>query len=306
VAELASELAATAGLAAEPATVADPRVAEELEAAAERPGGRWPLVHPARLLEARARRRWRTSCRSNARNLLLVSGLLGAVAITLKLGGRGWDGLGADVGVGTQDQPGNAFGQLALWAQEWLAKLPVVGGLADELPLQYLAGVLLAAAVVVASALLLGRLWSIWDSNDVDRFFLRDRDQPLGAWRTHWPSWAFLGLTGSLVLGIMATVDAYTDRGGTIVVAALAAALLFTAALVWVRWRTSLDETGADRQAAGEGGRQELDQGADDLLDGGWSERLEPGDPAGHDRAGDLGREQRGAKVEVGDPEGVG
>jgi hypothetical protein len=306
VAELASELAATAGLAAEPATVADPRVAEELEAAAERPGGRWPLVHSARLLEARARRRWRTSCRSNARNLLLVSGLLGAVAITLKLGGRGWDGLGADVGVGTQDQPGNAFGQLALWAQEWLAKLPVVGGLADELPLQYLAGVLLAAAVVVASALLLGRLWSIWDSNDVDRFFLRDRDQPLGAWRTHWPSWAFLGLTGSLVLGIMATVDAYTDRGGTIVVAALAAALLFTAALVWVRWRTSLDETGADRQAAGEGGRQELDQGADDLLDGGWSERLEPGDPAGHDRAGDLGREQRGAKVEVGDPEGVG
>jgi len=275
VAELASELAATGGLAAEPAILADPRVAEELAAEAQRPGGRWPLVHPARLLEARARRRWRTSCRSNARNLLLVSGLLGAVAITLKLGGRGWDGLGADVGTGTPDQPGNAFGQLALWAQEWLAKLPVVGGLADELSLHYLAGVLLAAAVVVVSALLLGRLWSVWDSNDVDRFFLRDRDRALGTWRTHWPSWAFLGLTGSLVLGIMAAVDTYTGRSG-LIVALLAGAQLFTATLVWVRWRTSLDETGADQQGIGEGGRQELDQGADDLLDGGRGERLDP------------------------------
>jgi hypothetical protein len=267
VAELASELAATGGLAAEPAPVADPRVAEELAAEAQRPGGRWPLVHPVRLLEARARRRWRTSCRSNARNLLLVSGLLGAVAITLKLGGRGWDGLGADVGVGTPDQPGNAFGQLAPWAQEWLAKLPVVGGLADELPLQYLAGVLLAAAVVVVSALLLGRLWSVWDSNDVDRFFLRDRDRALGTWRTHWPSWAFLGLTGSLVLGIMAAVDIYTGRSG-LIVALLAGALLFTATLVWVRWRTSLDETGADQQGIGEGDLEERGQGVDDLLDG--------------------------------------
>jgi hypothetical protein len=246
VAELASELAATGGLAAEPATVADPRVAEELEAEAQRPGGRWPLVHPARLLEARARRRWRTSCRSNARNLLLVSGLLGTVAITLKLGGRGWDGLGADVGVGTPDQPGNAFGQLALWAQEWLAKLPVVGGPADELPLQYLAGVLLAAAVVVVSALLLGRLWSVWDSNDVDRFFLPERE--LGTWRTHWPSWAFLGLTGSLVLGIMATVAAYAG-GAWLLLVPLAVSLLLTAALVWVRWRTCLDERDDRRPA---------------------------------------------------------
>jgi hypothetical protein len=98
------------------------------------------------------------------------------VAITLRLGGRGWDGLGADVGVGTTARPGNAFGQLTLWAQEWLAELPLVGGVVEDLALRHLAGVLLAAAAVAASALVLGR------------------------WRTHWPPWAFLGLTGLLIV----------------------------------------------------------------------------------------------------------
>jgi hypothetical protein len=197
-----------------------------------------------------------------------VSGLLGAVAITLRLGGRGWDGLGGDVGVGTPDQPGNAFGQFTLWAQEWLAKLPLVGGLVKELALQHLAGVLLAVAVVVASALLLGRLWSVWDSNDVDRFFLRAQGYQLSTWRTYWPSWSFLGLTGSLVLGIMAATDACTGRSW-LVLAALAAALLFTAVLIWVRWRTCLDQTGGGgRQGAGEGSLQERGQGAGDHLDG--------------------------------------
>jgi hypothetical protein len=290
VSELASELAAVSGLAAEPATLADPLVAEQLAAAGERPGGQRPLVDPLRLLRARARRRWRTSCRSNARNLLLVSGLLGAVAITLRLGGRGWDGLGADLGVGTEARPGNAFGQLALWAQEWLAKLPLVGGLAEELPLQHLAGVLLAGVVVIASALLLGRLWSVWDSNDVDRFFLPDRQ--LGTWRTHWPSWTFLGLTGLLVLGTMAAVDAYSGGAGLIVLAVLAGALLFTAALVWVRWRTCLDETG-------EGDRGE---DAGDHVDRGEVERLHPSDPADQDQAVDLAPEQRGTEVGVSHP----
>jgi len=73
----------------------------------------------------------------------------------------------------------------------------------------------------------------------------------------------------------MAAVDTYTGRSG-LIVALLAGAQLFTATLVWVRWRTSLDETGADQQGIGEGGRQELDQGADDLLDGGRGERLDP------------------------------
>jgi hypothetical protein len=244
VSQLASELAGAGGLTAAPAA----------------------LVDPERLRQARARRRWRTSCRSNARNLLLVSGLLGAVAITLKLGGHGWEGLGERAGVGTKQHPGNLLGQLTLWVQQWLVKLPVVGGLAKGLTLRYLAGVLLAAAVVTASALLLGRLWAVWDNNDIDRFFLPER--VLGTWRTHWPSWAFLGLAGALVPGIMAAVRAYSGRGGLVVVAALAGALLFTMLLVWVRWRTCLDEAGDGRQAAGEAVPTERAQAAGDHLGG--------------------------------------
>jgi hypothetical protein len=198
-----------------------------------------PLIGDGRLRHARARRRWRTSCRSNARNLLLAAGLLGAVGISVRSGGgRGWAGLGADVGVGTE-APYNALGQLARWMQAWLAKLPVVGGLAGRVELQSFAGILLAVVVVVASAMLLGRLWSVWDSREVDRFFLPAR--ALGIWRTHWPAWAFLGLTGSLVVGIMATVAAYSGRPWLLLVL-LAASLLLTMALVWVRWRICLDE----------------------------------------------------------------
>jgi hypothetical protein len=298
VSQLASELAAAGGLAARPATLADPLAAERLTAATERAEGLRPLVDPEELLHARARRRWRTSCRSNARNLLLVSGLLGAVATTLRLGGPGWDGLGADAGVGTTTQPGNALGQLTVWAQAWLAKLPMVGGLVKELPLQHLAGVLLAIAIVIASALLLGRLWSVWDSNDIDRFFLHAHGNELGTWRTHWPSWAFLALTGLLVLGMMAAVGTYTGRSW-LVVAVLAGALLFTTMLVWVRWRTCLDQTEDDRRHHHRnGGRQFRGQDPGDHLEGGAGERLDPSDPA------DLGQERGGAKVGIGDAEG--
>ena len=198
VSQLASELAAAGGLAAKPTTLADPLAAEELAAAGERTGGQRPLVDPEQLLHARARRRWRTSCRSNARNLLLVSGLLGAVAITLRLGGG---------------PAGTAWAPTLGWARPHAGQRPrpahlVGAGVAGQTPparrlrrsgspLQHLAGVLLAAAVVIVSALLLGRLWSVWDSNDIDRFFLQHTHRhKLGTWRTHWPSWAFLALTG--------------------------------------------------------------------------------------------------------------
>jgi hypothetical protein len=303
VSQLASELAAAGGLAAVPATLADPLAAERLAAVGERAGGQRPLVDPGQLLHARARRRWRTSCRSNARNLLLVSGLLGAAAMTLRLGGPGWDGVGAAVGVGTTTQPGNALGQLTLWAQEWLAKLPIVGGFVKELPLEHLAGVLLASAVVLASSLLLGRLWSVWDSNDIDRFFLHSHGDKLGTWRTHWPSWAFLGLSGLLVLGVMAVVDAYTGRSW-LVVAILAGALLFTTMLVWVRWRTCLDQTGGGRQQHREGGRQDRQRDVGDRLDGGRDGQLDPPNPEGQGQAGNRGQAERGAKVGIGDPGG--
>ena len=142
--------------------------------------------------------------------------------------------------------PWGPLGQLARWSKDWLSGLPVVGGLVDRLDLPSFAAILLAALVVAASAMLLGRLWSVWDSNDVDRFFLPAKR--LGRWRTHWPSWAFLGLTGSLVLGIMATVAAYAG-GAWLLLVPLAVSLLLTAALVWVRWRTCLDERDDRRPA---------------------------------------------------------
>jgi hypothetical protein len=222
------------------------QLASELTAASGLSSERQPLVTEERLRHARARRRWRTSCRSNARNLLLAAGLLGAVGLSVPPGGgRGWAGLGADLGVAAEG-PWGPLGQLARWSKDWLSGLPVVGGLVDRLDLPSFAAILLAALVVAASAMLLGRLWSVWDSNDVDRFFLPAKR--LGRWRTHWPSWAFLGLTGSLVLGIMATVAAYAG-GAWLLLVPLAVSLLLTAALVWVRWRTCLDERDDRRPA---------------------------------------------------------
>lgn len=226
------------------------QLALELAAESGLPGQ--PLIEPDRLVRARARRRWRTSCRSNARNLLLATGLLGVVAITVGLGGgRGWAGLGADAGVTTQP-PSTTFGQLAQWVQDWLGKLPVIGGLADHVTLPSFAGMLLAAAIVVAAALLLGRLWSLWDTNDVDRFFLSS--ESLGRWRTLWPPWAFLGLTGLLVVGTMAAVATYAGRSW-LVLALLAGSLLLTATLVWVRWKTCLDEDVGHEPAIGPHGQ---------------------------------------------------
>jgi hypothetical protein len=224
VSQLASELAAQSGLV--------PR----------------PLVEPDLLVRARARRRWRTSCRSNARNLLLATGLLGVVAITLRLGGgQGWAGLGADAGVATRP-PYTTFGQLAHWVQEWLGKLPVIGGLVDRVTVQSFAGMVLAAAAVLAAALLLGRLWSLWDTKDVDRFFLGA--ELFGTWRTVWPPCAFLGLAGSLVVGTMVAVATYAGPS-MVVLALLAGSLLFTATLVWVRWKTCLDERIGQEPAVG-------------------------------------------------------
>jgi hypothetical protein len=224
VSELALELAAESGLPGQPLTESD------------------------RLVRARARRRWRTSCRSNARNLLLATGLLGGVAITVRLGGgRGWAGLGADAGV-TAQPPYGILGQVARWVQDWLGRLPIIGGLADQVTLPSFAGMLLATALVVAAALLLGRLWSLWDTNDIDRFFLGT--EALGTWRRVWPPWAFLGLTGLLVVGTMTAVATYAGRSW-LVLALLAGSLLLTATLVWVRWKTCLDEDVGHEPAIG-------------------------------------------------------
>jgi hypothetical protein len=207
-----------------------------------------PLAELDQLARAGDRRRWRTACRSNARNLLLATGLLGVAAITLRLGGGpGWAGLGADAGVAAQP-PYGTVGRLTQWLQDWLVKLPLIGGPADRVAVQSLAGMLLAAAVVVAAALLLGRLWSVWDTKDIDRFFLQD--EAFGIWRTLWPPWAFLGFTGSLVVGSMAAVASYAGHSWLVIVA-LAGSLLLTATRVWVGWRTCLGQRTDQEQTIG-------------------------------------------------------
>jgi hypothetical protein len=221
-------------------------LALELAAESGLPGQ--PLAEPDRLVHAGDRRRWRTACRSNARNLLLATGLLGVAAITLRLGGGpGWAGLGADAGVAAQP-PYGTLGRLTQWVLDWLVRLPLVGGPADRIAVQSLAGMLLAAALAVAAALLLGRLWSVWDSNDIDRFFLQD--EALGLWRTLGPPWAFLGFTGSLVVGSMAAVASYAGPS-RLVLAALAGSLLLTATRVWVEWRTCLGQRADQERTIG-------------------------------------------------------
>jgi hypothetical protein len=191
------------------------------------------------LERARARRRWRTACLSVARNLLLVTGLLSVLAVTLRLGGGpGWAGLGADAGV-ADGPPYGGLGRLAQWAQDRLGSVPLLGGPAERVAVPSLAGMLLAAAVVAAAALALGRLWSIWDAKETDRFFLPRQAKALSGWRARWPSAAFLAFTGSLALGSMAVVASYAGRSWLVLVV-LAGALLLAATRLWREARSCL------------------------------------------------------------------
>jgi hypothetical protein len=192
------------------------------------------------LLGQRAGRRWRTSCRSDLRNLLLGTGLLGALAVSLRLGGGGgWRGLGADLGVQNQP-PYGLIGQLARWVLDWLSRLPFLGSL-DKVDLQTFSGVLVAAVAVAAGAMALGWLWSIWDRHAMIGFFERHRTGRSGpggvAAVLRWaPTVLYFALAGSLLAGTAAVAQRY--GGAWWLLPALVAAGAFTAVLQVMRWRT--------------------------------------------------------------------
>jgi hypothetical protein len=194
------------------------------------------------LLRERAGRRWRTSCRSDLRNLLLGAGLLGGLAVTLRLGGGGgWRGLGADLGVGTQP-PYGVVGRLAQWVLDWLSKLPFLGGL-DKIDLQTFSGVLVAAVAVAAGAMALDWLWSIWDRHAMTRFFERHRTGSAGpggvAAVLRWaPTVLYFALAGLLLAGTAVVAQRY--GGASWLWLAFLVAGAFTALLDVLRWRTCL------------------------------------------------------------------
>jgi hypothetical protein len=192
------------------------------------------------LLRERAARRWRTSCRSDLRNLLLGAGLLGALAVSLRLGGGGgWAGLGADLGVQTDGSQG-LVGQLAQSALNWLAKLPFLGSL-KKVDLQVFSGLLVAAATVAFGAIVLGWLWSIWDRHVITGFFQRHRIEQIRSSRLavvlrRAPIVAFFTLTGLLLAGTTAVAQRY--GGAWWLWLLFLTAGVFTAVLTVARWLT--------------------------------------------------------------------
>jgi hypothetical protein len=222
------------------------------------------LSQPAPLTRTRAERRWRTACRSNLRNLLLVVGTLATVAISLRLGGgRGWSGLGADLGVRPQAPYGGPLGQAARAVLDWLSKRPGLGAL-KGVDLQLFSGALVAAALVTVAAFPMGWLWSTWDQGAIERFFERHRTKPapavtrpptwisrlwhavLGWLAATWrrlPAIAFLVLAGLLTAGTATLAQRYA--GAWWLWLAFAAAGVFTAALTLARWWTCLGRSPA-------------------------------------------------------------
>jgi hypothetical protein len=204
------------------------------------------------LLPERAARRWRTSCRSDLRNLLVGGGLLGVLAVSLRLGGGGgWRGLGAALGVQTQP-PHGLVGQLSRSALDWLAKLPFLGGL-KNVDLQGFAGLLVAAVAIATSAIVLGWLWSMWDRHAIAGFFERHRigsSTPGGlAAVLRWaPTAAFFAVTGLLVLGAAAVAQRYGGAWWLWLVFLTAG--VFTAVLTVARWRTCLGPARPQRAPA--------------------------------------------------------
>jgi hypothetical protein len=201
-----------------------------------------PLRDRADLVRERAGRRWRTSCRSELRNLLLGAGLLGGLAVSLRLGGGGgWRELATDLGVRAQP-PHGTIGQLSQSVLDWLARLPFLGGLKD-VDLRLFAGLLVAAAAVVVATIALGWLWSLWDRHAITGFFERHRTPPAGPRglavvlrRT--PAVAFHLLAALLLAGTAAVAQRY--GGAWWLWLAFLALGVFTAILTALRWWTSL------------------------------------------------------------------
>ena len=211
-----------------------------------------PLKQRDDLRRERAARRWRTSCRSDLRNLLLGAGLLGALAVSLRLGGGGgWARLGADLGVRTRP-PYGPVGQLSRSALDWLARLPFLGSL-ENIDLQVFSGLLGAAVAVAAGAMALGWLWSIWDRHAIAGFFQRHRIEQVGGaggltsalpWA---PTVAFFVLAASLLAGTAAVAQRYGDAWWLWLTFLAPGA--FTTVLTVKRWLTCLGPAQPERAA---------------------------------------------------------
>lgn len=202
-----------------------------------------PLKERSDLLPERAARRWRTSCRSDLRNLLLGAGSLAVLAVSLRLGGGGgWRGLGADLGVRTHP-PHGPIGQLAQAALDWLAKLPFLGAV-KNVDLQVFAGLLVAAVAVAVAAIVVGWLWSLWDRHAIAAFFERHRiggaaaPGGLATVLRRAPALAFFVVTGLLVWGAAMVAQRYAGAWWLWVVFLIAG--VFTIVLTVARWWTCL------------------------------------------------------------------
>jgi hypothetical protein len=201
-----------------------------------------PLRERSDLLPERAARRWRTSCRSDLRNLLLGAGSLGVLAVSLRLGGgAGWRGLGADLGVRTQP-PHGPIGQLSRSVLDWLAKLPFLGALKD-VDRHVFAGLLVAAVAIATGAIVLGWLWSLWDRHAIAAFFERHQNGSAGAGGLVAvlrlaPTVAFFAVAALLLLGAAAVAQRYAGAWWLWLVFLTAG--VFTAVLTCLRWLTCL------------------------------------------------------------------
>lgn len=164
------------------------------------------------------------------------------LAVGLRLGGgEGWRRLGADLGVRTQP-PHGPIGQLSQSALDWLAKLPLLGGL-KNVNLQLFAGLLVATVAVVAGVIVLGWLWSTWDRHAIAGFFQRHRTGSaspggLAAVLRRAPTVAFFVVSGLLLSGTAAVAQRY--GGAWWLWLAFLTAGVFTAALTVARWLTCL------------------------------------------------------------------
>jgi hypothetical protein len=188
-------------------------------------------------------RRWRTMCRSIARDLLLGSGAAAAILLTLPAAaGAGWWRLGRRLGAsgGDPEQPAAAL----LGLKTWVEKRPLLGlqTLIKTVGPETFVGVAAALIVVVLSAGWLAWRWSRWDAGDIDHLFETAPGRTPST-RPKMPrtAWAFWLMVTAFVVGSALVAATFAPLHGVwlaILWGVVAAVLAGTAWLLRSRWRT--------------------------------------------------------------------